>query len=91
MATLAGVGYVILATVEGTGGYVSFREASCFVRWSHVLCFSSRYFATFLVAQIFPVIALILPWVSNTHEDDSRRGAGFMLLNIVSLARGRPF
>lgn len=43
-----------------------------------------RYFAVFLCScSIFPVIALILPWVSNMHESDSSRGAGFMLLNLI--------
>ncbi|KAM0747737.1 pantothenate transporter liz1 [Meredithblackwellia eburnea MCA 4105] len=43
-----------------------------------------RYFAVYLAAcGIFPVVALSLPWVSNMHRDDSKRGAGFMLLNIV--------
>ncbi|KAI5475961.1 MFS transporter [Pseudohyphozyma bogoriensis] len=63
LATIGGIGYLILALAHTT---------------------AVRYFATFLVAcGIFPVIGLLLPWVANTHEDDSKRGAGFMLLNII--------
>ncbi|CEQ39104.1 SPOSA6832_00620, partial [Sporobolomyces salmonicolor] len=45
---------------------------------------AARYFAIYLCAcGIFPVIGLMLPFVANTHEDDSKRGAGFLLLNLV--------
>ncbi|GAA6024254.1 hypothetical protein JCM8202_001449 [Rhodotorula sphaerocarpa] len=43
-----------------------------------------RYFAIFLVAAgIFPTIGLILPLVSSLHEDDSKRSAAFMILNLI--------
>ncbi|BGO97348.1 putative High-affinity nicotinic acid transporter (putative) [Rhodotorula toruloides] len=43
-----------------------------------------RYFAIFLCASgIFPCIGLLLPLTASMHEDDSKRGAGFLLLNLV--------
>ncbi|ORY90816.1 major facilitator superfamily domain-containing protein [Leucosporidium creatinivorum] len=43
-----------------------------------------RYFAIYLCAtSIFPCIGLMLPWTSNLHENDSKRGAGFLILNII--------
>ncbi|KAK4048049.1 hypothetical protein OIO90_005950 [Microbotryomycetes sp. JL221] len=43
-----------------------------------------RYTAVFLCATgVFPCIGLMLPWVANTHEDDSKRGASFMILNLL--------
>ncbi|GAA5896168.1 hypothetical protein JCM6882_008508 [Rhodosporidiobolus microsporus] len=43
-----------------------------------------RYFAIFLCAcGIFPVIGLMLPFTASMHEDDSRRGAGFLILNLI--------
>ncbi len=45
---------------------------------------AARYTAVYLCAcGIFPVIGLLLPWVANTHQDESKRGAGFLLLNLV--------
>ncbi|GAA5835461.1 hypothetical protein JCM11251_005240 [Rhodosporidiobolus azoricus] len=43
-----------------------------------------RYFAIYLCAcGIFPVIGLMLPFTASMHEDDSRRGAGFLILNLI--------
>ncbi|BGP45710.1 hypothetical protein JCM10450v2_001540 [Rhodotorula kratochvilovae] len=43
-----------------------------------------RYFAIFLCAcGIFPVIGLALPLTASMHENDSKRGAGFVLLNLI--------
>ena len=43
-----------------------------------------RYAGTYLAAAgIFPAIANILPWVSNNQGNDSRRGAGFVMLNVL--------
>ncbi|BGP22421.1 hypothetical protein JCM10295v2_001300 [Rhodotorula toruloides] len=43
-----------------------------------------RYFAIFLCASgIFPCIGLLLPLTASMHEDDSKRGAGFLLLNLI--------
>ncbi|GAA5977103.1 hypothetical protein JCM11641_001302 [Rhodosporidiobolus odoratus] len=43
-----------------------------------------RYFAIYLCAcGIFPVIGLMLPFTASMHEDDSKRGAGFLLLNLI--------
>ncbi|KAF2147311.1 uncharacterized protein K452DRAFT_348077 [Aplosporella prunicola CBS 121167] len=43
-----------------------------------------RYAGVFLAAAgIFPAIANILPWVSNNQGSDTRRGVGFVMLNIV--------
>ncbi|BGP29640.1 hypothetical protein JCM10296v2_001379 [Rhodotorula toruloides] len=49
-----------------------------------------RYFAIFLCAiGIFPCIGLLLPLTASMHEDDSKHGAGFLLLNLVG--RCGPF
>ena len=43
-----------------------------------------RYFGVFLAAGgLFPVIANILPWVTNNQGSDDRRGVGIALLNLV--------
>ncbi|GAA5990537.1 hypothetical protein JCM10908_003120 [Rhodotorula pacifica] len=43
-----------------------------------------RYFAVFLSAGgLFPCIGLILPLVSSIHEDDSKRTAAFLILNLI--------
>ncbi|GAA5872477.1 hypothetical protein JCM8547_006926 [Rhodosporidiobolus lusitaniae] len=43
-----------------------------------------RYFAVYLCAVgIFPVIGLMLPFTASMHEDDSKRGAGFLILNLI--------
>jgi hypothetical protein len=44
----------------------------------------ARYTGVFLAAAgIFPSIANILPWVLNNQGNDTRRGAGIVILNIV--------
>ncbi|GAA6039589.1 hypothetical protein JCM8097_002200 [Rhodosporidiobolus ruineniae] len=43
-----------------------------------------RYFAVYLCAcGIFPVIGLMLPFTASMHMDDSKRGAGFLILNLI--------
>ncbi|KAI9697525.1 MAG: hypothetical protein M1820_007791 [Bogoriella megaspora] len=43
-----------------------------------------RYFGVFLAASgVFPSIANILPWVLNNQGDDTRRGLGIVILNLV--------
>ncbi|KAI1134115.1 MFS general substrate transporter [Hypoxylon sp. FL0543] len=43
-----------------------------------------RYFGVFLAAAgVFPAISNILPWTVNNQGNDSKRGAGIALLNIV--------
>ncbi|KAF2083777.1 MFS general substrate transporter [Saccharata proteae CBS 121410] len=43
-----------------------------------------RYTGVVLAAAgIFPAIANILPWVSNNQGSDTRRGVGFVILNVV--------
>ncbi|KAK7516126.1 major facilitator superfamily domain-containing protein [Phyllosticta citriasiana] len=45
---------------------------------------SVRYLGVFLAAAgIFPAIANVLPWVSNNQGSDTRRGMGFVILNVV--------
>ena len=43
-----------------------------------------RYAGVFLAASgVFPCIANILPWVTNNQGNDDRRGAAFVLLNLI--------
>ncbi|KAI1625169.1 putative MFS transporter [Exophiala viscosa] len=43
-----------------------------------------KYFALFLVAGgLYPCIGLVLSWVANNNGSDSKRGAGFILMNFV--------
>ncbi|KAI0107659.1 MFS general substrate transporter [Hypoxylon sp. NC0597] len=43
-----------------------------------------RYFGVFLAAAgVFPAISNILPWTVNNQGNDSKRGAGIALLNII--------
>ncbi|ORY62624.1 major facilitator superfamily domain-containing protein [Pseudomassariella vexata] len=43
-----------------------------------------RYLGAFLAAAgVFPAIANILPWTINNQGNDSKRGAGIALLNII--------
>lgn len=45
---------------------------------------AARYAGVFLAAAgVFPAIANILPWVSNNQGSDTRRGIGFVILNVV--------
>ncbi|GAA6003365.1 hypothetical protein JCM10207_000296 [Rhodosporidiobolus poonsookiae] len=45
---------------------------------------AARYTAIFLCAcGIFPVIGLMLPFTASMHADDSRRGAAFLILNLI--------
>jgi hypothetical protein len=48
------------------------------------IALQNSYFAIFLCAcGIFPCIGLLLPLTASMHEDDSKRGAGFLLLNLI--------
>lgn len=43
-----------------------------------------KYFALFLITGgLYPCIGLVLSWVSNNNGSDSKRGAGFILMNFV--------
>ena len=43
-----------------------------------------RYAGVFLAAAgIFPAIANILPWVTNNQGNDTRRGVGIVMLNVI--------
>ncbi|KAB2575506.1 High-affinity nicotinic acid transporter [Lasiodiplodia theobromae] len=68
--------YTIAAlTVIGGTGYVLL--AAC-------TSVAARYAGVFLAAAgVFPAIANILPWVSNNQGSDTRRGIGFVILNVV--------
>ena len=45
---------------------------------------ASRYAGCYLAAAgIFPAIANILPWVTNNQGNDTRRGTGIMILNLI--------
>lgn len=44
----------------------------------------ARYFAVYLAAcGMFPCIGLLLTWVGNNQGNDTRRGVGYALLNVV--------
>jgi len=43
-----------------------------------------KYFAIFLVAGgLYPCIGLVLSWVANNNGNDSKRSAGFILMNCI--------
>ncbi|KAM0792928.1 hypothetical protein ACM66B_002687 [Microbotryomycetes sp. NB124-2] len=66
---------IIPLSLLGAAGYVTLALAKSV---------AARYFAVYLcTVGVFPCIGLMLPWVANSHEDDSKRGAGFMLLNLI--------
>lgn len=45
---------------------------------------AGRYAGAFVAAAgIFPATANVLPWVSNNQGSDTRRGIGFVILNVV--------
>lgn len=45
---------------------------------------AARYTAVYLCALgMFPAVGLIMGWTANSHEDDSSRATGFMLLNLM--------
>jgi cyanate permease len=65
---------MIMAAIGGAG-YIMLAAASSV---------GVRYAGCYLAAAgIFPAIANILPWVSNNQGNDSRRGAGFVMLMLV--------
>ena len=43
----------------------------------------ARYFGVCLAAIVFPVIANILPWVTNNQGSDTRRGVNISLINLI--------
>jgi len=68
---------IFLALCSGTGaiGYLILFT---------VRSIPAKYFALFLLTGgLYPCIALILTWVSNNNGTDSKRGAGFILMNFV--------
>lgn len=67
--------FIIPCALVGAVGYIILATTTAV---------AARYFAIYLCCcGIFPVIGLLLPWVANTHQDESKRGAGFLLLNLV--------
>lgn len=66
---------IMFLTAMGGTGYVLL--AAC-------TSTAARYAGVFLAAAgIFPAIANVLPWVSNNQGSDTRRGIGFVILNVV--------
>lgn len=66
---------IIVMSIIGAVGYVLLATTTAV---------APRYLGTFLAAAgVFPCIANILPWVSNNQGSDTRRGVGFVLLNLV--------
>jgi MFS family permease len=69
-----GIVIMILSAIGGVG-YLMLAVAKSV---------GARYTGVFLAAAgIFPSIANILPWVLNNQGNDTRRGAGIVILNIV--------
>jgi MFS family permease len=65
---------MVMAAIGGAG-YIMLAAASSV---------GVRYAGCYLAAAgIFPAIANILPWVSNNQGNDSRRGAGFVMLMLI--------
>jgi hypothetical protein len=69
-------GFIIMVmSAIGGVGYIMLAAASSV---------GVRYAGCYLAAAgIFPAIANILPWVSNNQGNDSRRGAGFVMLMLI--------
>jgi hypothetical protein len=66
---------IMIMSAIGGAGYIMLAAASSV---------SVRYAGCYLAAAgIFPAIANILPWVSNNQGNDSRRGAGFVMLMLI--------
>ncbi|KAK8236989.1 major facilitator superfamily domain-containing protein [Phyllosticta capitalensis] len=66
---------IMFLTLMGGIGYVLLAATSSV---------GVRYLGVFLAAAgIFPAIANVLPWVSNNQGSDTRRGMGFVILNVV--------
>jgi dipeptide/tripeptide permease len=69
-----GITVMILSAIGGVG-YLMLAVAKSV---------GARYTGCFLAAAgIFPSIACILPWVLNNQGNDTRRGAGIVILNVV--------
>lgn len=67
--------FIIGITIVGSVGYL-------------LLAFSGtlavRYFACFLAAAgVFPAIPILITWTGNCHGSDTKKGVGFVLLQIV--------
>lgn len=66
---------IMLTSAIGGVGYIMLAATSSV---------GTRYAGAFLAAAgVFPAIANILPWVTNNQGSDSRRGAGFVMLNLI--------
>jgi len=66
---------IIILSIVGGVGYIMLAVAKST---------GVRYAGVFLAASgVFPCIANILPWVTNNQGNDDRRGAAFVLLNLV--------
>lgn len=66
---------IMLMSALGGVGYIMLAATSSV---------GARYAGVYLAAAgIFPAIANILPWVSNSQGNDSRRGAGFVMLSLI--------
>jgi len=73
-----GLTIIILSAVGGVG-YIMLAVAKST---------GARYTGVFLAASgVFPCIANILPWVTNNQGNDDRRGAAFVLLNVIGYVR----
>ena len=42
-----------------------------------------RYFSLFLSVNIFTSVALLLAWTANIHDNESKRGGGYVILGTV--------
>ncbi|KAI4715808.1 MFS general substrate transporter [Aureobasidium sp. EXF-10727] len=66
---------IIILSIIGGVGYIMLATTSST---------GPRYAGVFLAASgVFPCIANILPWVTNNQGNDDRRGAAFVLLNLI--------
>ncbi|KAH7091054.1 major facilitator superfamily domain-containing protein [Paraphoma chrysanthemicola] len=66
---------IAILTAIGGAGYVILAAAKSV---------AARYTGVFLAAAgIFPAIANVLPWVTNNQGNDTRRGVGIVVLNLI--------
>ena len=89
LATIGGIGYVLLATVKTVG----VRYFGVFLAASGIFPGESMYSGITLHSfnDCSKGIANILPWVTNNQGSDTRRGTGIMLLNLIGQCGVRRF
>lgn len=66
---------IIIMSIIGGIGYLMLATTTAV---------GARYAGSFIAASgVFPCIANILPWVTNNQGNDTRRGMGVVILNVI--------